>query len=103
MVEHQLPKLRVAGSIPVSRSMKIGVYILVCKNDRYYVGSTNDLDRRINCHYSGWVKATKNLLPLKLIAFIPCKDLKLARQMEFKIKKMKSRKYTKQFIDEFPV
>ncbi|HBF88440.1 MAG TPA: excinuclease ABC subunit C [Bacteroidales bacterium] len=83
--------------------MEIGVYILYCRNERFYVGSTNDLERRIFSHQNGYVKATKNILPIKLVAFIPCSDLKSARQFEYKIKKMKSRKYTEQLVLEYAV
>jgi putative endonuclease len=81
--------------------VKIGVYILLCRNSRYYTGSTNDLERRLVQHLSGWVKATKNLLPLKPIAFIPCSKLEDARILERKIKKMKSRKYIEELVANY--
>ena len=103
MVEHQFPKLKAAGSIPVSRSiMKIGVYVLLCKNSRFYTGSTNDLDRRMVQHLSGWVKGTQYLLPLKPVAFIPCVTLEDARTLERKIKKMKSKKYIQELVANHP-
>lgn len=65
----------------------------MCKNSRFYTGSTNDLDRRLIQYLSGWVKATQNLLPLIPVAFISCENLFDARTMERKIKKIKSKKY----------
>jgi len=44
------------------------VYILLSlKDKKTYTGSTNDLDRRISDHSCGYVQATKNRLPMKLI------------------------------------
>jgi putative endonuclease len=82
--------------------MKIGVYVLLSKNMRYYTGSTNDLDRRLKAHFSGQVKATQYLLPLQLLAFIPCITLAEARTLERKIKKTKSRKYIEDCVTQFP-
>jgi len=75
-----------------------GVYILLCSNGRYYVGSTDNVKRRIIEHQSGKSKATRNILPVKLIKFIECDSLTAARQLEFSIKKMKSRKYIEKLI-----
>ena len=77
---------------------KIGVYILKCSNDRFYVGSTNDIERRIAEHNCGKSKATKYLLPLELVKFIECISLVEARKLEYSIKKQKSRKYIETLI-----
>jgi len=46
------------------------VYILISLKDRkFYVGSTEDLVRRINEHKKGKVKSTKNRLPIKLACY----------------------------------
>ena len=104
MVECQLPKLKVAGSNPVSRSSeKVGVYILECHNKSYYIGSTDNLDRRVKQHADGKAKATMYLRPLTLKAFITSDDLKSARRLELVIKNKKSRKYTEKMIQQFPV
>jgi len=48
--------------------MSYFVYILKTKKDnKRYIGFTNNLDRRINEHNSGLVKSTKNRKPLILI------------------------------------
>ena len=52
-----------------------GVYILLCNNGRYYVGSAGNLSRRVDEHNNGKVKSTRYVRPLKLIAFIPCNTL----------------------------
>ena len=43
-------------------------YILECANGQYYVGSTNDLERRLQEHQEGLGgKFTKAHLPVKLV------------------------------------
>jgi len=45
------------------------VYILKGTTGRYYIGSTQDLENRLERHNSGMVHSTKRLgLPMKLIA-----------------------------------
>ena len=44
------------------------VYILKSlKDQRYYIGQTNNLDRRLKEHNKGRVKATRHRVPLILI------------------------------------
>jgi len=77
------------------------VYILQSeKNGRYYIGSTNDLERRIVEHNSGKTKSLKHLVPFRVVfkkGFIDPKD---ARTMERKLKKMKSRVIIEQIISD---
>jgi putative endonuclease len=68
--------------------MKIGAYIL--KGSRYYVGSTNDLDRRLKEHGSGQTHTTKRTDSWSLVKFFPCDSLEEARTLERKIKKSKN-------------
>ena len=70
---------------------KIGVYILQCSNERYYIGSTNNLDRRLSEHGRRHAPATKNILPVKLVFFRPCNTLFEARTLERQLKNKKSR------------
>ena len=79
---------------------KIGVYVLQCKNGRYYTGSTDDLDRRMEEHQRGKSKATRNLLPVEVKAFIESNSLTDARKLEYQIKQMKSRKYLEALIEK---
>ncbi|PIT92196.1 MAG: hypothetical protein COU08_03885 [Candidatus Harrisonbacteria bacterium CG10_big_fil_rev_8_21_14_0_10_42_17] len=47
----------------MSKSKLPGVYILQSlKNDRYYVGSTDNFERRFGQHRTGRVKATQYIL-----------------------------------------
>ncbi len=46
------------------------MYILKCANDAYYVGSTKDLELRINEHQNGeGSNYTKKHLPVKLVYY----------------------------------
>jgi len=81
--------------------LRTGVYILLCSNGKYYVGSSEDVDRRIEEHQRGKTKSLKYVLPVELKAFIECKTVVQARQLEYMIKKMKSRKYIEGLIGEF--
>ena len=79
---------------------KIGVYILLCGNKRYYVGSTNDFDRRFFEHEKGQVNSTKNILPVKLMFFQECDNLVDARRLEYEIKKKKSKIIIEKIIED---
>ena len=75
------------------------VYILYSnKLDRYYTGSTDDLEWRLERHNSGWGRYTKKGIPWKLVYneeyFTKTEALKRERE----IKKMKSRKYIEELI-----
>jgi len=78
----------------------MGVYILICNNGRYYIGSTNNISRRIKEHDAGTVQSTKNLRPLKLILFQQYETLKEARKIELKLKSFKNKKIIEQIIHD---
>jgi len=69
------------------------VYIIQSlRNNRYYVGSSEDSVRRLNeFHNLGKVKATKFLLPWKLVFIQKFENMTVARKIEWKLKKIKSR------------
>jgi len=83
--------------------IRTGVYILLCSNGKYYVGSSEDIDRRIEEHQRGKTKSLKYVLPVELKAFIECKTGLEARQLEYKIKKMKIRKYVEELVEKFGI
>jgi predicted GIY-YIG superfamily endonuclease len=58
------------------------VYILLCNNNTYYTGCTNDLKKRIERHNKGQVHYTKDKLPLKLITFSAFTDKYKAFEFE---------------------
>ena len=63
------------------------------KLDKFYVGSTTDIGRRLIEHNRGKEKFTKTGLPWVLVYKEDFEELLLARQREHYIKKMKSRKF----------
>jgi len=76
-----------------------GVYILQSlKNKTYYIGSTINIEERFNEHNLGKVAATKHLRPWILMLFYKTLTTKEARQIEYKLKKFKSRKIKEKII-----
>jgi putative endonuclease len=74
-------------------------YILYSsKLDKYYVGSTTDMQRRLEEHNRGKEKFTKTGMPWLLVHKEIFEEIKQARQRELQIKKMKSRKYIELLI-----
>ena len=75
------------------------VYILQSlKNFRYYIGSTNDLERRVIEHNSGHTSYDRANKPFQLLFHQTYSSLKEARKIEKKIKKAKSKKLLEQII-----
>jgi putative endonuclease len=59
------------------------VYVLRSSRDNnLYVGSTNDISRRLNEHNSGKVDSTKNRKPFSLEAYFAVKDQSRAFELE---------------------
>jgi putative endonuclease len=59
------------------------VYILSSKKDgRLYVGSTDDLKRRLEEHRQGRCDSTRPRRPLELQAYVAVKDEAVARSLE---------------------
>src|SRR5260370_34894686 len=58
------------------------VYFLKLSNNEIYVGSTNDLRRRIKSHDDGHVLSTKSHLPVALKCYIAVETETLARALE---------------------
>jgi putative endonuclease len=66
------------------------VYILLCENQSYYTGYTNNLLRRYQSHLNGTggCKYTRSFKPLKIAqSWIVNNDKLLALQLEREIKK----------------
>ncbi|MFA5749804.1 MAG: GIY-YIG nuclease family protein [Candidatus Shapirobacteria bacterium] len=81
--------------------MKGYVYILQSlKNQRFYIGSTNDLERRFLEHNSGKNKYTSLNKPFKIVFSQEYDDISQARKVEFKLKSFKSRKILEKIIND---
>jgi len=75
------------------------VYILKSeKNNSFYIGSTQDVEKRFKEHNDGSNKYTKSLLPWKLEFYKKYPTIRGARQIEYKLKRKKSRKILEQII-----
>ena len=58
------------------------VYFLQLSNDDIYVGSTNDLRRRITSHQRGQVISTKTYLPVTLKSYVAVETESNALELE---------------------
>jgi len=77
------------------------VYIIQSlKNLRYYVGSTTNLTQRIIEHNNGKSNYTKSTNPFKLVFSKEFSTIKEAKQMEYRIKKLKSRVIIEKIIKD---
>lgn len=76
------------------------LYILVNRDtDRYYIGSTSDINRRLNQHKSGYTRTTKVLGTYDLVYTEEFNNITEAREREKKLKSYKSKKYLKWLIN----
>ena len=79
--------------------MSYFVYILQsCKNNKYYIGQTKDLEQRVEYHNSGYSKSTKSGVPWKLVFLKEFHTRSEAMKYELKLKKSKSKKYLEHLI-----
>ncbi len=80
--------------------MKPVVYILKSNYEKYYVGSTDNIERRIEQHKKGYTHSTKRLGKLELVFSQEFPDLKTARIVEYKLKKLKRKDYIEKIVKE---
>ena len=77
------------------------VYILYSKGyDSYYVGHTDDVQRRLSEHNSCQNTSTKRYVPWELIGFIEKADKSSAYRLEMKLKNL-SKERKKKFIAKY--
>lgn len=75
------------------------VYILKSKYaDRYYIGSTIDLESRLSHHKRGHTPTTKRFGDVDLVLSQKYETLKEARNIEKKIKLLKRKDYVKKMV-----
>lgn len=80
--------------------MRNCVYLLFCKNKRFYIGSTSDLVIRLKEHIFGYVKSTRNIRPVMLVFHQSYPKLKEARRAEYWIKRQKNIRILMQIVNE---
>ena len=74
-------------------------YILYAtKYDRYYVGQTNSISKRLVRHNAGYVKSTKKFKPWKMVYYEKFITRKESLRKETEIKKWKSKKMIQKLI-----
>ena len=77
------------------------VYILQSQvNKRYYIGSTIDLNKRITEHNLGKSKYTRLTKPFDLVFCKEYLTIKQARNIEYRLKKLKNRKIIERIISD---
>ena len=77
------------------------VYILLMKDSKFYTGSTNDLERRINEHEQGRVKSTSYRRPIELIHYEAYKIESDARRREKYLKTTEGKRLLKKQLKDF--
>lgn len=81
-------------------SMKPSMYILKSLSNRYYIGSTNNLVRRVKEHIKGKTRTTKILKTRELVYLEEFDTIEEARAREKKLKTYKSKKYIEWLISK---
>mgnify|MGYP001618531377 FL=1 len=76
------------------------VYILKDRNGKFYVGSTDNLERRLRQHKNGHTQTTKKMDNFEIILKQEYGSLNLARKIELKIKKLKRKDYIEKMIND---
>lgn len=74
------------------------VYILLCHDNKPYIGCTDDLKNRINRHQKGQVPATKDRLPIKLISYFAFNNKYTAFNFEKYLKSGSGRAFLKRHL-----
>lgn len=77
------------------------VYILKSlRDDRYYVGSTENLEKRLKHHKGGFTPSTKRFGGIELVFQQRYESLKDARYIEKKLKNLKRKDYLDKIIKD---
>ena len=75
------------------------VYLLKSKKDnKFYIGSSSDILRRLNEHNSGKTKSIRHRIPFEVVGFKKFEDKNKARYFEYTVKRNANLRY--KFIDE---
>ncbi len=80
--------------------MNFVVYILKSELGKYYIGSSNNLERRLKQHKDGFTHSTKRMGKMNLVFSQEYQSLEDARSIEFKLKKLKRKDFIEKIIEE---
>jgi len=73
-------------------------YVLLCSDNRTYIGASNNLKERIERHNKGYIAATHKRLPVKLLAYFAFSDEHIAFSFEQYLKSGSGRAFMKKHI-----
>lgn len=76
------------------------VYILLCSENKTYIGCTDNLRQRLQRHKDGHVTATRSRLPIKLLSYFAFKDKYVAYNFEKYLKSGSGRAFLKRHVFE---
>lgn len=94
------PARRASGSESLMIFGAYYVYLLrSLKDKKYYIGQTENLEKRLSQHNNGLVRSTKHRLPFLLVGFEEYSSRNEARWREFDLKKHSDKKIS--FIGKF--
>jgi putative endonuclease len=80
--------------------MSFTLYILFSKNkNKFYIGHSDNMTRRINEHNSGQNKSTKSGKPWEIVYQKEFQTKSEAGKEEARLKRMKSKKYIMWYIE----
>ena len=80
--------------------MKAWVYILESTEGKFYIGSTDNLERRMLQHKQGHTQTTRSMGGFKIVLAQEYPSLGLARKVERKIKGLKRKDYIEKMVQE---
>ncbi len=78
------------------------LYIIKNKNDKYYIGTTKDLEDRLIRHNANRSKSTKSKGPWELVYTEYFQSRSGAMEREYYIKRQKSKNYINKLISKKP-
>ena len=70
------------------------------ESGKFYVGSTDNLKRRLHQYTVGHTQTTRNMKVCTLVLKQKYPSLKIARKIERKIKQLKSKDYIEKMVKE---
>jgi putative endonuclease len=78
------------------------VYVLRSEKDgKFYVGYTNNVQKRLELHNSGQVESTMNRVPLELIYWEGCINQQDATKREKYLKSSWGKRYIKNRLEQY--
>lgn len=97
------PDARSGCRLCVGMAYMAYTYILQTAQNSYYVGSTDNLEKRLKAHNAGKVISTKNKLPVRLVFKEWYATRGEAQKKEYQIKNWKSKKLVEKIIQLGPI